>query len=110
MQRLAAHLPGAMVRSTAAAGVPPLQVEALAFAWLARRIVARRPATCRRSPAPGPARAGSALPGGLKQHGARGSPARRASRAQAEKDDPQPQVVVAFGFLITNCAPCRSSL
>jgi acyl-CoA thioesterase I len=29
---------------------------------------------------------------------------------QAEKLDPQPQVVVAFGFLITNCAPCRSSL
>ena len=29
---------------------------------------------------------------------------------QAENDDPQPQVVVAFGFLITNCAPSRSSL
>ena len=24
---------------------------------------------------------------------------------QAENDDPQPQVVLAFGFLITNCAP-----
>ncbi len=28
----------------------------------------------------------------------------------AEKLEPQPQVVVALGFLITNCAPCRSSL
>ncbi|KAF1011604.1 MAG: hypothetical protein E5299_01364 [Burkholderia gladioli] len=30
--------------------------------------------------------------------------------AQTENDEPQPQVVVAFGFLITNCAPFRSSL
>ena len=29
---------------------------------------------------------------------------------QTENDEPQPQVVVAFGFLITNCAPFRSSL
>ena len=28
----------------------------------------------------------------------------------AENDDPQPQVDWAFGFLITNCAPSRSSL
>lgn len=27
-----------------------------------------------------------------------------------EKDEPQPQVVVAFGFLMTNCAPSKSSL
>ncbi len=33
-----------------------------------------------------------------------------AQGAQAEKLEPQPQVVVALGFLITNCAPCRSSL
>ena len=32
------------------------------------------------------------------------------SRGQAEKDEPQPQVDCAFGFLITNCAPSRSSL
>ncbi len=31
-------------------------------------------------------------------------------RHQAEKEDPQPQVVVALGFLMTNCAPCKSSL
>ena len=30
--------------------------------------------------------------------------------AQAEKEEPQPQVVVAFGLRITNCAPSRSSL
>ncbi len=29
---------------------------------------------------------------------------------QTEKDDPQPQVVVAFGLRITNRAPSRSSL
>ena len=33
-----------------------------------------------------------------------------AKTGQAENDEPQPQVVVAFGFLITNCAPSRSSL
>ena len=27
-----------------------------------------------------------------------------------ENEEPQPQVVVALGFLITNCAPSRSSL
>jgi len=43
MQRLAAHLPGVSVSSTAHAGVPPLQVEALAFAWLARAFVERQP-------------------------------------------------------------------
>jgi hypothetical protein len=35
--------------------------------------------------------------------------ARNSVRTQTEKLDPQPQVVVAFGFLITNCEPCRSS-
>ena len=35
---------------------------------------------------------------------------RRLAATQAEKLEPQPQVVVAFGFLITNWAPCRSSL
>lgn len=36
MARLAALLPGVRVGSTAEAGLPPLQVEAAAFAWLAR--------------------------------------------------------------------------
>jgi anhydro-N-acetylmuramic acid kinase len=43
MQRLAARLPGVAVASTGEAGVPPQQVEALAFAWLAQAFVARRP-------------------------------------------------------------------
>ena len=36
MARLAATLPGTVVISTAQAGLPPMQVEAAAFAWLAR--------------------------------------------------------------------------
>ena len=31
------------------------------------------------------------------------------SARQAENDEPQPQVVCAFGLRITNCAPSRSS-
>ncbi|MFE1572978.1 anhydro-N-acetylmuramic acid kinase [Comamonas odontotermitis] len=37
MQRLAALLPGIQVGSTATHGLPPLQVEAAAFAWLAHQ-------------------------------------------------------------------------
>jgi hypothetical protein len=33
-----------------------------------------------------------------------------AKKDQAENEDPHPQVLVAFGFLMTNCAPCKSSL
>jgi anhydro-N-acetylmuramic acid kinase len=40
MQRLRAHLPTVTVESTEAAGLPPLQVEAAAFAWLARKCLA----------------------------------------------------------------------
>ncbi|MBI5271110.1 MAG: anhydro-N-acetylmuramic acid kinase [Burkholderiales bacterium] len=36
MRRLALALPGVAVRSSAESGLPPLQVEAAAFAWLAR--------------------------------------------------------------------------
>lgn len=43
MQRLAALQPGVTVASTAARGAPPDQIEALAFAWLARAHVLRRP-------------------------------------------------------------------
>ena len=43
MRRLAAHLPGVAVQSTASVGVPPEHVEALAFAWLAQAHVERRP-------------------------------------------------------------------
>jgi len=39
MQRLQAHLPGVEVISSAEAGLPPLQVEAAAFAWLAKKAV-----------------------------------------------------------------------
>ena len=41
MQRLAAALPEVQVRSTADAGIPPDQVEAMAFAWLARAFMDR---------------------------------------------------------------------
>jgi anhydro-N-acetylmuramic acid kinase len=40
MQGLRAQLPGVAVASTEAAGLPPLQVEAAAFAWLARKCLA----------------------------------------------------------------------
>ena len=43
MARLAALLPGVDVAGTEADGVPADQVEALAFAWLARAFVERRP-------------------------------------------------------------------
>jgi len=39
MQRLQARLPHVRVRSSAERGMPPLQVEAAAFAWLARQTV-----------------------------------------------------------------------
>jgi anhydro-N-acetylmuramic acid kinase len=41
MRRLAGRLPGTEVASSAAAGLPPLQVEAMAFAWLGRKAVRR---------------------------------------------------------------------
>ena len=41
MQRLGALLPGVQVVSSAERGLPPLQVEAAAFAWLARKTVRR---------------------------------------------------------------------
>jgi anhydro-N-acetylmuramic acid kinase len=41
MARLRSLLPGTSVDSSSAAGLPPLQVEAAAFAWLARRCVRR---------------------------------------------------------------------
>jgi anhydro-N-acetylmuramic acid kinase len=37
MARLQALLPGLQVETTEAHGLPPLQVEAAAFAWLARQ-------------------------------------------------------------------------
>ncbi len=43
MARLQAGLPQCRVESSAAHGLPPLQVEAAAFAWLARQAVLRRP-------------------------------------------------------------------
>lgn len=43
MRRFAGLLPGFVVGSTAEAGLPPLQVEAAAFAWLAQAFVERRP-------------------------------------------------------------------
>jgi anhydro-N-acetylmuramic acid kinase len=41
MARLQAHLPSLQVSSSRAHGLPPLQVEAAAFAWLARKTVLR---------------------------------------------------------------------
>ena len=43
LARIAAHLPGIRVESTAAHGLDPDSVEAMAFAWLARETLAGRP-------------------------------------------------------------------
>ena len=43
MRRLAAELPHVAVMSSEAAGLPPLQVEACAFAWLAHAFTQRQP-------------------------------------------------------------------
>lgn len=43
VQRLRTLLPGVALATTMDAGLPPLQVEAAAFAWLAREFLARRP-------------------------------------------------------------------
>lgn len=43
MERLAAHLPGAVVASTAQLGLDPDFIEAAGFAWLAREALAGRP-------------------------------------------------------------------
>lgn len=43
MRRIAAHLPGVALESTAAHGLDPDFVEAMAFAWLARETLAGRP-------------------------------------------------------------------
>jgi anhydro-N-acetylmuramic acid kinase len=43
LDRIAAHLPGMQVESTAAHGLDPDSVEAMAFGWLAREAIAGRP-------------------------------------------------------------------
>ncbi len=43
LQRLQSHLPWLSVRSSDAFGLPPLQVEAAAFAWLARQTMRHQP-------------------------------------------------------------------
>ena len=45
MGRLASLLPTCTVSSTGKYGVPPMQVEALAFAWLAHQCILRKPAS-----------------------------------------------------------------
>ncbi len=45
ISRLAARLPGVSIRSTAERGLPPDQVEACAFAWLARAFLRREAAS-----------------------------------------------------------------
>jgi anhydro-N-acetylmuramic acid kinase len=45
MRRLQAHSPSIQVGSSQHQGLPPLQVEAAAFAWLARKTVMRETAS-----------------------------------------------------------------
>ncbi len=108
-------------RTTDALGVPTAHVESMAFAWLAMKCVNREPvdltAVDGRARAARPGRDLSRLSESHRTAGARssGRPKRpriaaRADSSQAVKEEPQPQVEVAFGFLITNCAPSRPSL
>ena len=43
MHQLQARLPGVQVQTTAASGMPVMQVEAAAFAWLARQCLTQQP-------------------------------------------------------------------
>jgi anhydro-N-acetylmuramic acid kinase len=45
MSRLQLHVPGVQVASSEAHGLPPLQVEAAAFAWLAAKTMRRETAS-----------------------------------------------------------------
>jgi anhydro-N-acetylmuramic acid kinase len=68
MCRLAAHLPGLAVQSTAERGVPPHQVEALAFAWMAQAFDLRRPGNLPSvTGARGPRVLGALYPAGARQ-------------------------------------------
>jgi anhydro-N-acetylmuramic acid kinase len=111
MARLAEACSPRPVVSSAALGVAPDPVEALAFAWLAREFVERRCANLPAVTGAGGRRRLGALYPRTKRTGRPRRPASCATApAQTENDDPQPQVVVALGFLITNWAPSRSSL
>jgi anhydro-N-acetylmuramic acid kinase len=64
MGALADRLPAVDVQTTAADGVPPDQVEALAFAWLAQAFIAGRPGNLPAvTGAAGPRRLGALYPG-----------------------------------------------
>ena len=83
--------------------------------WTAQKLWGRRFAGPRPAPRPGFAqlawmtRRRRVRPKRTGPHGPRFR-ASTETTGQAEKLDPQPQVVVAFGFLMTNCAPSRPSL
>ena len=63
MQRLQTLLPRFTVQSTTVLGLPPLQVEAAAFAWLARKTVLREPLALQNiTGAQGPRIAGGIFP------------------------------------------------
>lgn len=63
MQRLAAQLPGMPIAPSDDFGVPAHQVEALAFAWLARQCVRREPGNvCHATGAAGPRVLGTIYP------------------------------------------------
>lgn len=65
LARLAARLPGVMVRPSSSRGLPPDQVEACAFAWLAAMFLARRPGNLPSvTGARGPRRLGALYPAG----------------------------------------------
>jgi len=119
MERLAHRLAPTPLLTTAVLGIDPQAVEAAAFAWLAaQRVDAKAGNLTAGTRARGPRGLG-AVRGPRRARGRGGSKGARrrhppradeSGSADQENDDPQPQVLDAFGFLMTNCAPSRSSL
>ncbi len=116
MERIELLAGGRPVAPTDALGVPTAHVESMAFAWLAMKCVSREAIDLTSvTGRPRAAHPGRHLPrlereGGAEAPSVVHAAADVAAMPQTVKEEPQPQVDVAFGFLITNCAPSSPSV